>query len=125
MDTISTSATIAFAMECFEHGLIGPKETGGLDLRFGNIEAMLLAVEQIANRQGFGNLLADGSLRAAQAIGGNAMDYAVQVKGQELAMHDPRGKAMVGLGYAVSENGADHLVSIHDTLLQNPDSVGF
>jgi aldehyde:ferredoxin oxidoreductase len=125
MDTISTSATIAFAMECFERGLIGPKETGGLDLRFGNIEAMLQAVEQIANRQGFGNLLADGSLRAAQTIGGNALDYAIQVKGQELAMHDPRGKAMVGLGYAVSENGADHLVSIHDTLLQNPDSVGF
>ena len=125
MDTISTSATIAFAMECFERGLIGPKETGGLDLRFGNIEAMLQAVEQIANRQGFGNLLADGSLRAAQAIGGNAVDFTVQVKGQELAMHDPRGKAMVGLGYAVSEGGADHLVSIHDTVLQNPDSVGF
>jgi len=125
MDTISTSATIAFAMDCFEHGLIGPKETGGLDLRFGNIQAMLQAVEQIASRQGFGNLLADGSLRAAQAIGGNAVDFAVQVKGQELAMHDPRGKAMVGLGYAVSESGADHLVSIHDTLLQNPDSVGF
>ena len=125
MDTISTSATIAFAMECFERGLIGPKETGGLDLRFGNIDAMLQAVEQIANRQGFGNLLADGSLRAAQAIGGNAVDFAVQVKGQELAMHDPRGKAMVGLGYAVSESGADHLVTIHDTLIQNPDSVGF
>ena len=125
MDTISTSATIAFAMECFERGLIGPKETGGLDLRFGNIDAMLQAVEQIANRQGFGNLLADGSLRAAQTIGGNAVDFAVQVKGQELAMHDPRGKAMVGLGYAVSESGADHLVTIHDTLIQNPDSVGF
>jgi aldehyde:ferredoxin oxidoreductase len=96
-----------------------------LDLRFGNIDAMLQAVEQIANRQGFGNLLADGSLRAAQAIGGNAVDFAVQVKGQELAMHDPRGKAMVGLGYAVSESGADHLVTIHDTLIQNPDSVGF
>ena len=125
IDTISTSSTIAFAMECFEHGLIGLKETGGLDLRFGNNEAMLQLVEQIANRQGFGNLLADGSLRAARAIGGNAMDYSIQVKGQELAMHDPRGKAMVGLGYAVSEIGADHLVSTHDTLIQNPDSVGF
>jgi aldehyde:ferredoxin oxidoreductase len=125
MDTISTSATIAFAMECFEHGLIGLKETGGLELRFGNSAAMLQAVELIANRQGIGDLLAEGSFRAARAIGGNAMDYSVQVKGQELPMHDPRGKAIVGLGYAVSEIGADHLVSTHDTLVQNPDSVGF
>jgi aldehyde:ferredoxin oxidoreductase len=123
MDTISTFATIAFVMECFEQGLIGLKETGGLELRFGNAEAILQAVEQIAHRQGFGNLLAEGSRRAAQAIGGTAMDYAVQVKGQELSMHDPRGKANVGLGFVVSEIGADHLVSIHDTLLQNPDSV--
>ena len=125
MDTISTSATIAFAMECYEHGLIGPGETGGIELRFGNIEGMLLMVEQIAQRQGFGNLLADGSLKAAQAIGGEAGDYAMQVKGQELPMHEPRGKASVGLGYAVSENGADHLVTIHDTAFQNPDSVSF
>jgi aldehyde:ferredoxin oxidoreductase len=125
MDTISTSATIAFAMECFENGLIGLKETGGLELRFGNGAAMLQAIELIANRQGFGDLLAQGSLRAARAIGGNAMDYSVQVKGQELAMHDPRGKAIVGLGYAVSVIGAVHLVSTHDTLVANPDSVGF
>ena len=125
MDTISTSATIAFAMECFENGLIGLKETGGLELRFGNVPAMLQAVELIAHRQGFGSQLADGSLRLAQTIGGNAMDYAMQVKGQELAMHDPRGKVNVGLGFAISETGADHLVSIHDTLLQNPDSISF
>ncbi|MDR3573514.1 MAG: aldehyde ferredoxin oxidoreductase C-terminal domain-containing protein [Anaerolineaceae bacterium] len=125
MDTISTSATIAFAMECFENGLIGLKETGGLDLRFGNVEAMLQAVEQIAHRTGFGNLMADGSLRLAQTIGGKALDYTMQVKGQELPMHDPRGKNNVGLGFAISETGADHLVSIHDTLLQNPDSVSF
>lgn len=125
MDTISTSATIAFAMDCFEHDLIGLKETGGLDLRFGNVEAMLKAIELIANRQGFGNLLADGSRRVAEAIGGNAIDFTVQVKGQELAMHDPRGKAIVGLGYAVSETGAEHLASTHDTLIANPDSAGF
>ena len=125
MDTISTSMSIAFAMECFENGLIGLKETGGLELRFGNSAAMLQLIDQIAHRQGFGNLLADGSLRAARAIGGNALDYTVEVKGQELAMHDPRGKAMVGLGYAISEIGADHLVSTHDTLIANPDSVGF
>ena len=125
LDTISTSVTIAFAMECFEHGLIGLKETGGLDLRFGNAAALLAAVELIARREGIGNLLAEGSKRAAQAIGGDAHLFAMQVKGQELPMHDPRGKVGVGLGYAIGEHGADHLYSIHDTLLANPDSIGF
>jgi aldehyde:ferredoxin oxidoreductase len=125
LDTISTGATIAFAMECFEHELIGLKDTGGIDLRFGNIEAMLQMIDMIANRQGFGNLLAEGSYRAAQVIGGDAPFFSVSVKKQELAMHDPRGKVAVGLGFAISEIGADHLVSYHDTLLANPESVSF
>ena len=125
LDTISTSATIAFAMECFEHGLIGPTETCGLDLRFGNADAMLAAVELIARREGIGDLLAEGSRRAAQVIGGDAPHFAIQVKGQELSMHDPRGKVGVGLGFAVSDTGADHLVSYHDTALQNAESVSF
>jgi aldehyde:ferredoxin oxidoreductase len=125
LDSISTGATIAFAMECFEHGLIGLKETDGIDLRFGNTGAMLAMIERIALRQGFGNLLAEGSKRAAQAIGGEALFFAMQVKGQELAMHEPRGKYNVGLGYAISEIGADHLVVAHDPTLANPDSVSF
>ena len=125
LDTISTSASIAFAMECFEHGLIGLKETGGIELRFGNAEAMLKMVDMIALRQGLGNLLAEGVRRAADVIGGEARDFAMHVKGEELAMHDPRGKAGVGLGYAISETGADHLVAYHDTMLQNPASVTF
>lgn len=125
LDTISTGGTIAFAMECFEHGLIGLEETGGIELRFGNAEAMLKMVELIGTRQGFGNLLAEGSKRAAEAIGGDAHFFAMQVKGQELAMHEPRGKYNVGIGYAVSEIGADHLVAAHDTSLANPDSINF
>lgn len=125
LDTISTGATIAFAMECFEHGLIGPEDTDGLELRFGQAEAMLQAIEWIARRQGIGDLLAEGTRRAAAQIGGDAPLFAMQVKGQELPMHEPRGKANVGLGYAVSETGADHLVSVHDTLVQNPGSVAF
>ncbi len=125
LDTISTSATIAFAMECFEHGLLGPAETGGLDLRFGNADAMLAAVELIARREGIGDLLAEGSRRAAEVIGGDAPHFAIQVKGQELSMHDPRGKVGVGLGFAISDTGADHLVSFHDTVLQNAESVSF
>ena len=125
LDTISTGATIAFAMECFEHGLIGLKDTGGLDLRFGNADAILTMVERIAKRQGIGDLLAEGSQRAARQIGGDAHFFAMQVKGQELPMHDPRGKYNVGVGYAISEIGADHLVVAHDPMLANSDSLPF
>jgi aldehyde:ferredoxin oxidoreductase len=125
LDSISTGATIAFAMECFEHGLIGLKDTDGIDLRFGNAEAMLAMIGKIARREGMGDLLAEGSRRAAEKIGGEAPFFAIQVKGQELPMHDPRGKVNVGLGYAISEIGADHLVVAHDTMLMNPESVSF
>lgn len=125
LDSISTGSTIAFAMECFEHGLIGLEDTDGLDLRFGNVEAMLDMVERIAKRQGLGDLLAEGTLRAAQKIGGDAPFFAMQVKGQELPMHEPRGKYNVGMGYAISEIGADHLVVAHDTMLANPEGLPF
>ncbi|HEX7593476.1 MAG TPA: aldehyde ferredoxin oxidoreductase family protein, partial [Anaerolineae bacterium] len=125
LDTISTSSVISFAMECFEHGLIGLRETGGIDLRFGNTAAMLQLVEMIARRQGIGDLLADGTRRAAEKIGGDAPYFAMQVKGQELPMHDPRGKVGVGLGYAISESGADHLTAPHDPMVANPESIGF
>lgn len=125
LDTISTGGTISFAMECFEHGLIDLETTGGIDLRFGNVEAMLQMIELIALRKGFGNLLAEGSRRAAEKIGGDAPFFAMQVKGQELAMHEPRGKYNVGMGYAISEIGADHLVVPHDPALSNPESIQF
>ena len=125
LDSISASSTVAFAMECFEHGLISLKETGGMDLRFGNVAAMLKTIELIAQRQGIGDLLAEGTRRAAELIGGDARYFAMQVKGQELAMHDPRGKVGVGIGYAINEAGADHLTSAHDPMIANPDSVGF
>jgi aldehyde:ferredoxin oxidoreductase len=125
LDTISTGSTISFAMECFEHGLIGLEDSDGIDLRFGNIEAMLIMIEHIARRQGFGNLLAEGSKRAAEKIGGDAYFFAMQVKGQEFAMHEPRGKYNVGMGYAISEIGADHLVVTHDTTIANAESLAF
>jgi aldehyde:ferredoxin oxidoreductase len=125
LDSISTGATIAFAMECFEHELIGLEDTDGLDLRFGNAQAMLTMIERIATRQGLGDTLAEGVMRAAEKIGGDAHFFALHVKGQELPMHDPRGKYNVGVGYAVSEIGADHLVVAHDTMLANPESAPF
>lgn len=125
LDTISTGATIAFAMECYEAGLIGPEDTGGIELRFGNARAMLEMVELIARRQGFGDLLAEGSRRAAEKIGRGAIQFAMQVKGQELPMHEVRGKVGIGLGYAVSDTGADHLTTIHDTTLASAESIPF
>ncbi|MBN1537419.1 MAG: aldehyde ferredoxin oxidoreductase family protein [Anaerolineales bacterium] len=125
LDTISTGMTIAFAMECFEHELLNIEDTGGIELRFGNAEAMLQMIDMIANREGIGNLLAEGSYRAAQVIGGDAPFFSISVKKQELAMHDPRGKVAVGLGFAICETGADHIVSYHDTMFTNPDSAAY
>jgi aldehyde:ferredoxin oxidoreductase len=125
LDTISTGVTIAFAMECFEKGLIGLEDTGGIDLRFGNADAMLQMIDLIAHRKGFGDLLAEGSLRAAQKIGNGALQFAMQVKGQELPMHDPRGKVGVGLGYAISDTGADHVTAVHDTAITSEDAIAF
>jgi len=115
LDTISCGATIAFAMECFENGLLSAKDTGGIELRFGNTEAMLQMVEQIALRQGFGDTLAEGVARAAKKIGPAAEEYAMHIKGQELPMHEPRLKQGMGVGYAISPTGADHCHNIHDT----------
>ena len=117
LDTISAGATIAFAMECFENGLLTPEETGGIELRFGNAQAMLKVLEQIARREGIGDLLAEGTLRAAEEIGKGAEEYAMQVKGVDLGMHEPRGKQVLGVGYAVCAHGADHGAGLHDTML--------
>jgi aldehyde:ferredoxin oxidoreductase len=115
LDTISTGAVIAFAMECFENGLITEKDTDGIQLNFGNAKAMVQMVEKIAKREGIGDLLAEGVLRAAEKLGEEAKPFAIHVKGQEVPMHDPRLKRGLGLGYAVSPTGAEHCNSIHDT----------
>lgn len=114
MDTISCGATIAFAMDCFERGLLTAEDTGGIDLRFGNAEAMVTMTEQIAHREGLGNLLAEGTARAAQRIGQGAEDLAVVVKGHDLPAHMPEVKRSLGLIYAVNPFGADHQSSEHD-----------
>lgn len=117
IDTISAGATIAFAMECFEKGLITTKDTDGLELTFGNGEAMLRLLEQITRKEGLGALLSEGSRIAARKIGKGAEDYAVQVKGLELAMHDPRLKQGLGLHLSVNPAGPDHASAIQDTVL--------
>ena len=124
LDTISVGGTIAFAMECFEEGLLTPKDTDGLDLRFGNTEVMLQLLELIAARQGIGDLLAEGTKRAAERIGGGAEQFAVHVKGQELPYHDPRIQHGLGLGYAVSYTGADHMHNAFDGSYEHESGLG-
>jgi aldehyde:ferredoxin oxidoreductase len=109
MDTISCGATIAWAMELFASGTLTSKDTDGLDLAWGNMAAVLALLPRIAHREGFGALLAEGSLRAARKIGGAAEDSVVHVKGLELPMHDPRGFHGMGLAYMMSNRGACHL----------------
>jgi len=114
MDTISCGATVAFAMDCFEQGLITAEDTGGIELRFGNAEAMVQMVELIARREGFGDLLAEGAGRAGRRIGKGAEDLAVVVKDHDLPAHMPEVKRSLGLIYAVNPFGADHQSSEHD-----------
>jgi len=118
IDTISAGVTISFAMECFTKGLLTTKDTGGIDLRFGNEEAMLKILEQIGQKQGLGALLAEGSRLAAKQIGRGSEEWTINVKGLEVPMHDPRLKQGMGLHYSVHPAGADHCSGIHDTLLE-------
>lgn len=124
MDTISTGMTIAFAMQCYQEGLLTKEDTEGIDLTFGNKEALLILIEKIAHREGLGDLLSQGSYLVAQKIGKDAEKFIHQVKRQEIPMHDPRVKTGVGLQYALSDYGADHMKAPHDPFFKDQDSPG-
>lgn len=115
VDTISCGATIAWAIEAKSRGLLDDQ---GLGLAYGDGASVLRAIEAIALRRGVGDLLAEGSLRAAQKLGPAAVDLTVTVKGQELPAHMPQHKRSLGLVYAVNAFGADHQSSEHDTMLK-------
>jgi aldehyde:ferredoxin oxidoreductase len=108
LDTISAGATIGFAMELYEKGIITKEETGGIDLKFGNQRAMVDLLRLMAYREGFGDVLADGARLAAEKIGKGSDKYAMHVKGLELPGYDVRGAKAHGLNYATSYTGADH-----------------
>ncbi|UCH08808.1 MAG: aldehyde ferredoxin oxidoreductase family protein [Deltaproteobacteria bacterium] len=108
LDTISAGVVIGFAMELFEKGILGTSDTGGLKLNFGNHEAMVTLLRQMAFREGLGDILADGVLVAAEKIGKGAEKYALHVKGLELPGYDVRGAKAHGLNYATAFTGADH-----------------
>lgn len=118
IDTISCGATIAFAMECYEEGLLTKKDTDGLDLRFGNGSVFEKLIPKIALREeGIGALLADGSARAAEKIGKGAEKLVVACKKQEVPAHMVQMKPNLAVNYAVNPFGADHQSSEHDTAL--------
>jgi len=108
LDTISTGNVIGFIMECFERGMISANQTEGFELRFGDGEASLAAIELIANRKGFGDILAEGVRAAAGHIGKGSDRFAMHVKGLEFPAYEPRGAFGSGLSYAVSPRGACH-----------------
>lgn len=123
VDTISAGATIAFAMECYKNNIISKDSTEGLELNFGNGKSIIRLLEKICMREGIGDLLAEGSYRAALAIGKDAIQYSMSVKKQEMPAHMPQFKSSLGIVYAMNPFGADHESSAHDgALLGPPDS---
>jgi aldehyde:ferredoxin oxidoreductase len=113
MDTIACGATIAWAMDCFERGLLGPEDTDGIEFRFGNAEALVQMVERIGEREGLGRVLGEGSARAAEILG-VGKDLVVAVKKHEYPAHMPQMKRSLALIYAVNPFGADHMSHEHD-----------
>ena len=109
MDTVSAGATVAWAMECFERGLLTVDDTDGLDLRFGNAPALLECLERIATRNGkLGQLLSDGSRHASSVLGRGSDHWAMHVKGLEMPGYEPRSLKTMALALAVSTRGACH-----------------
>lgn len=113
MDTITCGATIAWAMDCFEQGLLTTKDTDGLELRFGDAEALVEMVERVGKREGFGRVLGEGSAQAAEDLG-VGRDLVVAVKKNEYPAHMPQVKRSLALVYAVNPFGADHQSHEHD-----------
>ena len=120
IDTISCGDSIAFAMELWERGIITPSDTGGMDLSWGDADTLLVLIEQIAARDGYGAVLADGVAAMARRYGPGAERYALHVKGMGVPAFDGRAAKGFALGWAVSTRGADHLRA-----LPNFELLGF
>jgi aldehyde:ferredoxin oxidoreductase len=112
LDMISTGATIAFAIEAFENGCMDLSTTDGMKLEWGNSEQALQLLEMIANKEGIGKILAEGSRAAARKIGHGSERYAMHVKGLEVSGQDGRTHRSIGLSHATGARGADHLRSL-------------
>ncbi|MGK2964523.1 MAG: aldehyde ferredoxin oxidoreductase family protein [Tepidiformaceae bacterium] len=109
LDTISAGATIAWAMECYEKGVLTEELAGGAPLHFKNAEAVIELLTMIAYRQGIGDLLAEGSQRASAVVRGGSEEFLTTVKGMEMAMHDPRHMPIMRQSYLLAPTGGDHM----------------
>jgi aldehyde:ferredoxin oxidoreductase len=114
LDTISTGMMVSFAMECYEEGLLSKERADGLELNFGNAKAMVELTRKIAEREGIGDILAEGPEAAAKWVGPGAEQFVVAVKNQPFPMHECRTRHGQALGYAVSVTGADHVHNFWD-----------
>ncbi|MBS7648740.1 aldehyde ferredoxin oxidoreductase family protein, partial [Candidatus Bathyarchaeota archaeon] len=108
LDTISCGSVIGFAMELYQRGIIKEEDTDGLKLKWGNPKAIVETIRKIAEREGIGNVLAEGVKRASKVFGKGSESYAMHVKGLELPAYDPRGQFGMGLNYATANRGGDH-----------------
>lgn len=111
LDGVSAGVAIGWAMECYERSILSKDDTGGLELRFGNHEAMIKAIHLIARREGIGNLLAEGVREASKRVGKGSEHFAMHVKGMEMAGFEIRGMKACGFGYAVCPRGGCHVRS--------------
>ena len=111
IDTISAGSTIAFAMECYEKGILTSEHTGGLNINFGDADIIVELVHLIGRREGFGDMLAEGSMRMAAKLGQGSDHFAMHVKGLELPAYDSRAVQMTGLTYATANRGGDHVTA--------------
>lgn len=131
LDTISTGGVIAFCMECYERGLLTKEQTDGIELTWGNADAMLMCIRKIIQREGFGNILGEGITRVAEWVGKGSEEFAIQVKGLDPGQHEPRLMPSMGLGFMVNPHGADHCCNVHDTRfayeagLRSMNTLGF
>lgn len=120
IDTISTGGTVAFAIECFQNGIIGLDDTEGLKLEWGNADAIIKLTEKIIKREGIGDTLADGSKVASEKIGKGAEKYAIHSMGQELAMHSPKYYKSLGMSYAFDPTPGRHTTGTLDMMIGGP-----
>ena len=127
LDTISAGSSIAFAMECYEKGLLTDEQLDGLTLEWGNGEAAIALLERIIERRGLGDMLADGVMRAAQKLGQGSEAFAIHSGGQELPAHDPRHEQDFGLAYQMSPTPGRHTqggVGAKDMPPENQEAFG-
>ncbi|MFA6449783.1 MAG: aldehyde ferredoxin oxidoreductase family protein [bacterium] len=125
IDTISSGAMIAYAMESYENGLITKEQTGGLDLKFGSADAMVEMLRRIGEREGLGDILAEGPYGAIEKLGADTAKFAIHTKGLSFPVHMAQVKKSQALTYSVNSFGGDHMSTEHDWLITGPIEAGY